>query len=162
MHVTVMDGIDFAAQAVVTVAGRRDLVRYCKNGTAFLYLGEGEHTLIVSDRNRVAERQVAVFNYDAQTIEVDLSRDYEVYFEGCPPAALHYVEGDYAAAAAGLEAAGQERIAHEIRARWLTSSGRVEEATAELEAAGQHDEAARLRATYSDGEQSASQKNESA
>jgi tRNA A-37 threonylcarbamoyl transferase component Bud32 len=140
---------------VVTIAGRNDLTRYCKDGAAFLYLGEGEHTLVVSDRNRVAERNVVVRNYDAQTVEVDLGREQEVYFEGCPPAAMHYIEGDYEAAACSLEAAGQEAVAHEIRARWLTRSGRVEEATAELEAAGQHDEAARLRASHAEGEGSA-------
>ncbi|MCA9510515.1 MAG: protein kinase [Myxococcales bacterium] len=152
IQVSVFDGKERAKQAIVTVAGRRNLTRYLKEESAFLYLGEGEHTIVVSDRNRVAERTITVVSFDPQTIEVDLSREHEVYFTGCPPAAMHYLEGDYAAAADALERAGQEGIAHEIRARWLTRTGRVAEATRELEAAGQHDEAARLRAAHAPDE----------
>ena len=155
VQVKVMLGSDPVANAVIAVAGRRDLTRYCKDGSGFVYLDEGEHTLIVSDRNKVAERTVTVLDFEPQLIEVDLGRDYEVYFEGCPTAAERYLEGDYEAAAASLAQAGQETLAHEIRARLLSSSGQVEQASAAYEAAGMVEEAAKLRATTAIGEESA-------
>ena len=138
-----------ASDVRVALAGRPDTLRYGKDGTAFLYVGPGEWTVLVGTKDAAAEFRIFVEKLNAAVpLHVDFS-ECEAVFRDCPEAVEPWVLGDLATAADALEAAGNP-AARRVRAELLELMGRSADAALELEAAGDLGQAAELRAGSAD------------
>jgi tetratricopeptide (TPR) repeat protein len=144
-----------AAGARCAVRGDASSVRYARDGVAYLYLGPGNHTLVVASQDAAAEIPLEIESLEsAIPVRFDFEDD-ECVFRDCPDAVEPYVLGDLEATVSALSAAGQDKAAHLLRAELLRAAGRANEAAVELEAAGETLGAAELRARGEDFEGSA-------
>jgi tetratricopeptide (TPR) repeat protein len=144
LNVTVRWNGQPCEQAQVALRGDAGSVRYCSNGSAFLYLAEGTYTVVAGSKDRVAEKTIVVEDLEAKAMPIDLDAELGLLFSGCPEAVPPYMEADYAAAADALEAAGAGEIVHLTRALGLEELGDLEGAGRQLAAAGRPGEAAEL------------------
>jgi tetratricopeptide (TPR) repeat protein len=145
-----------ARSARVALRDVPDSLRYARNGTAFYYLGKGRHTVLAGAVDRATERSIEIRSLEgAVPVEFDLGPEEGLMIHGSADAVEPYLLGDFAAAAAALEAAGEEQRAHLMRGAHHEQRGDLARAAAEFEAAGCIEEAAELRASSSDLEGSA-------
>jgi tetratricopeptide (TPR) repeat protein len=139
-----------APGARCAVRGDASSVRYARDGVAYLYLGTGNHTLVVASQDAAAEIPLEITSLEsAIPVSFDFEDD-ECAFRDCPDAVEPYVLGDLEATVSALGAAGQEKAAHVMRAALLRAAGRANDAAVELEAAGETLGAAELRARGED------------
>jgi len=106
--------------------------------------------------DRATERSLEIRSVEnAIPVQIDLGQEEGLMIRNCPEAVEPYLLGDFSAAAAGLEAAGEEQLAHLMRGAHHQQRGEVQQAADEFEAAGCIEEAAELRASGSDHKGSA-------
>ncbi len=98
--------------ARVALRGVPGSTRFCTEGKGGIYVGPGEHILVVGAEDRVAEQRIFIDGIAPATVAFDV--EHEFLFEGCPEAVAPYLEGDYLTAARALTAAGQETVAAQI------------------------------------------------
>ncbi len=140
-----------AAGARVARQGVPASLRYARDGSSFLYLPKGRHTILVGGRDRVAAVPLEIESLrSAIPLPVDLDAEELLLFRDCPAAVDPWLAGDLPSAAAALAAAGQEEAAHLARAAHLRGRGETLRAAEEFCAAGKLEEAAALRAAGSD------------
>jgi tetratricopeptide (TPR) repeat protein len=144
LHITVHADQTPYAQALVARRGDPASVRYTSQGSAFLYLEAGTHTIVAGAEDRVCERTVVIEDLDPKALPIDLGPEHGLLFAGCPDAVVPYLEGNYEVAADALEAAGAGEVVHTTRALGLEERGEFEAAGRELAAAGHELEAAEL------------------
>jgi tetratricopeptide (TPR) repeat protein len=126
-------------------------LRYAHDGSAFFYVGQGQHTLCAGGADRATERDVEISALgQAVSVIVDLSDEASLLVQDCPAAVEPYLLGDFATAAEALAAAGQARLADLMRGAHHQQRGETEAAAAAYEAAGFIEEAAELRASGAD------------
>jgi tetratricopeptide (TPR) repeat protein len=152
IEVTVVRGEESVKNASVALRGQPASLKYARDGQTHLYVGIGNHVVLVGHGDRVAARDVRVTSLDKVTTLVDLANPEVLVFEGCPKAVEPYLVGDLVNAAKALEAAGQTHPAHLVRAAWHLSRDEKREAAAHFEAAGRLEDAAELRAQTGDSE----------
>ncbi len=134
----------------VALAGDPSSLRYARDGKAYLYLGKGEHTILVGSKDAAAEFNVLIDKFDAAVpLKVDIG-ECDTIFRDCPAAVEPFLVGDLATAADALVAAGNEVAARRLRGELFERQGRAGDAAVELEAAGQLGQAAELRASGDD------------
>ncbi len=131
-------------QAIVSLRGRPDTLRYVREDSALLYVGKGTHVVVVAYGDRVYERQVRVEELEGIFLTFPLYGDEGLLFSGCPEAVEHYIHGDLTAASTALAESGQTEIANSIRAEYHKLRGDSGKAAAYLQAAGRLTEAAEL------------------
>ena len=146
VEIMVYDGSNVLNGAQVALRGDRSTLRYTSNGGAFLYLPKGRHVVMAGARDRVAEREITIDNFDPKPIVIDLAADTGLAFRGCEAAVAPYLEGNFDLAATALREAGQNDLATVMEARAHESKGNVEEASRLLEQAGHVTQAADLLA----------------
>jgi tetratricopeptide (TPR) repeat protein len=137
--------------AQIALRGDTASVRYARDGSAIIPLGEGEHRILVGGGDRVAEYRVNVESLGKSVrVLAELSDENALVFKGCAAAIEPFLSGDYRTAAVALEAAGLSHEAHLMRASLHQQLGSAAQAADELEAAGQLEEAAEMRARGDD------------
>jgi tetratricopeptide (TPR) repeat protein len=142
-----------ARAARVAVQGDPSSLRYARDGTAYLYLGIGSYTILVGSGDSAASFEIDISSLTkAIPLQVDMSHREGLVFSGCAPAVDPYLQSDLETAARALDAAGNARAAHLLRAELYRSQGRGDQAARELEAAGKLGDAAALRTRGSDFE----------
>ena len=145
-----------ARNARVALRGVSDSLRYARDGSAFFYLGKGSHAVLAGAADRATERSIEIRSVEnAIPVQIDLGQEEGLMIRNCPEAVEPYLLGDFDAAAAGLEAAGEEQLAHLMRGAHHQQRGELQQAADEFEAAGCIEEAAELRASGADHEGSA-------
>jgi tetratricopeptide (TPR) repeat protein len=149
------DGVPIKG-AKIALRGDSSSLRYAREGSAIIPLGEGTHQLVIGAADRVAEYQVRIESL-GRSVQVlaELTHEHALIFKDCAAAVEPYLSGDYRTAADALEASGLAHEAHLVRASLHQQLGATDQAASELEAAGQFEEAAELRATGEDMEGSA-------
>jgi tRNA A-37 threonylcarbamoyl transferase component Bud32 len=143
VHVTVLWNRQPARDVQIALFAQPNTLRYARKGTASLGLPPGEHRLIVGSGDRVAERVLAVTDFQPYTLEVDLGEG-EVLFKGCPHAVIPYLAGDLSAAARALEQEGQRALAQRLEAHLQESMGNARRAASLYRDSGDWTTAARL------------------
>jgi tetratricopeptide (TPR) repeat protein len=142
-----------ARQARVSVHGDPSSLRYARDGVAYLYLGLGSYTILVGSGDAAASFEIEIGSLArAIPLQVDMGQKEGLVFSGCAAAVDPYLQSDLATAARALDAAGNARAAHLLRAELYRGQGRGDEAARELEAAGRLGDAAALRTRGSDFE----------
>jgi len=131
-------------QAIVSLRGRPETLRYVKEETVVLYVGKGTHSVVVAYEDRVFEQEIIVDELDGIFITFLLYEDQGLLFSGCREAAESYIHGDLNAASNALGAAGQDEVAKLIRGEYHKQRGEMKKAAAYLQAAGRLTEAADL------------------
>jgi len=131
-------------QAIVSLRGRPETLRYVREDSALLYVGKGTHVVVVAYGDRVFEAQVRVEELEGVFVTFPLDRDEDLLFSGCPEAVQHYIQGDLNAASTALAQSGQTETANLIRAEYHKQRGNKGKAAACLQAAGRPAEAAEL------------------
>ena len=116
VEVQIYRGDNPVKSAALAIKGQPDSHRFVSGGSGFLYLGQGDFTVVIGDDDRVAEREVSVVSFSPMVLTVDMAQEGGCIFTGCPDATTPYLEGDIHAAADALERAGIKEPAHEIRA----------------------------------------------
>ena len=145
-----------AGGARVAVRGDLKSLRYARVGNAFLYLRPGRHVILVGHEDRACERPLEIDAVKkAVRLTVDLDDGQDLAFQGCPAAVEPFLQGDLAAAAAHVEAAGDGATAALLRAGHHRERGEHQRAASEFEAAGRLEEAAEMHAEGSDFRESA-------
>ena len=134
------------AQVLVALAGDPESIRYVRDETVVLHVGNGPHVVLAGHADRVLEREVTITEFGAQSLGFELANDAAALFTGCPDAVEPYVTGDAPAASRALERAGLSEIANAVRARYHEERGEQAEAARFYEAAGQLTAAAELTA----------------
>ena len=145
-----------AQGARVAVRGDSKSLRYARDGSAFLYLRPGQHTLLVGHQDRACERRLEIDPVKkAIRLTIELGDEQDLAFRGCPAAVDSFLQGDLASAARLLEAAGDSATAALLRAGYHQQRGEHQRAASEFEAAGRLEEAAEMHATGSSFQESA-------
>jgi tetratricopeptide (TPR) repeat protein len=153
VEITVREDGRPARAARVSVQGDPSSLRYARDGLAYLYLGLGSYTILVGSGDSAASFEIDISSLSkAIPLQVDMSRKEGLVFSGCADAVDPYLQSDLATAARALDAAGNARAAHLLRAELYRSQGRGDQAARELEAAGNLGDAAELRTRGSDFE----------
>jgi len=155
VEVQIVRGDTPVKSAGLSIKGQPDSHRFVSNGSGFLYLGQGEFTVVIGDDDRVAEREISITSFSPMLLTVDMAQGDGCIFTGCPEAVTPFMEGDYHGAADALERAGEKEAAHTIRADEFQRSGRIVEASRELAAAGRKQDAAALLDEHEVGQESA-------
>jgi tetratricopeptide (TPR) repeat protein len=138
------EGETVPGQAIVSLRGRPDSLRYVREESALLYVGKGTHVVVVAYGDRVYERQVRVEELEGIFLNFPLDGEEGLLFSDCPEAVEHYIHGDLTAASTALAESGQSEIASAIRAEFHKLKGETGKAAAYLQAAGRLTEAAEL------------------
>ena len=112
INLVISCGDSRSLRAMVSLRGVPGSTRYCPEGKGSIYVGLGEHILVVGARDRVAEQTIRIKELVPSTVKFDL--DYEFIFADCPDAVEPYLAGDYANASLALAAAGQDEIAAKV------------------------------------------------
>jgi type IV pilus assembly protein PilF len=113
VHVTVLWNCEPARNARVALRDVSDSLRYARDGSAFFYLGKGSHTVLAGAADRATERTIEIRSVEnAIPIDIDLGQEEGLMIRNCPEAVEAYLLGDFRAAEAGLQAAGEEQLAH--------------------------------------------------
>ncbi len=102
------------SQAHVALRGVANSNRYCRDGTGIIYLGIGDHVVVVASEDRICERHVQIREVAPVSMSFDL--ESECLFEECEAAVMPYLEGDFIGASEALRKAGHDRMAAEIKA----------------------------------------------
>ncbi len=145
-----------ARGARVAVRGDPKSLRYAREGSAFLYLRPGAHTLLVGHQDRACERRLEIEpSKKALRLTIELGNDEDLAFLGCAAAVDPFLQGDLVSAAQLLETAGQAEKAALLRASFHQQRGEHQRAASEFEAAGRLEEAAEMYAAGSGFVQSA-------
>ena len=156
VHVTVFWNAEPACNAQVALRDVSDSLRYARDGSAFYYLGKGSHAILVGAADRATERTIEIRSVEnAIPVQIDLGPEEGLMIRNCPEAVEPYLLGDFGAAAAALETAGEEQLAHLMRGAHHQQRDELEQAADEFEAAGCIEEAAEMRASSADHEGSA-------
>jgi tetratricopeptide (TPR) repeat protein len=135
-----------ASQAAIALKGVKNSLRYARGKAAFLYVGEGEHHVVVGSNDRVIERTVQVEDLEPVRMSFDLSNEDNLLFWGCAEAVMPYLEGRYLEAADALERAGNSQLANQLRGEGHLQLGDKDAAASAFEAAGNLVGAAELHA----------------
>ncbi|MGI9591218.1 MAG: protein kinase domain-containing protein [Myxococcota bacterium] len=144
-----------ARSARVALRDHADSLRYARGGSVFYYLGKGTYTVCVGALDRARERTFEITELDKPVpISIDLSVDEGLQVRNCEEAVEPFLVADFAAAAAALEAAGEDDLAHLMRAAHHRQRGDASAAAAEYQTAGRVEEAAEMLAAGSDHEAS--------
>jgi tetratricopeptide (TPR) repeat protein len=146
---------DASVQAVAALRGRPESIRYIRNGSAILQVGNGTHQVVVGVGERVYEQQVAIEELVGASVCFDLDRDEQALFTGCPAAVDPYVNGNLLAASQALDRVGQTELANLLRAEHHRERGEAKEAARYYEAAGHVQQAAELSVDAEDAGKSA-------
>jgi len=149
------DGVPIKG-AKIALRGDSSSLRYARDGSAIIPLGEGTHQLLIGAGDRVAGYEVRIESLGRSVhVLAELADENALIFKNCAEAVEPYLSGDYRTSADALEASGLAHEAHLVRASLHQQLGSTDQAASELEAAGQFKEAAELRATGEDMEGSA-------
>jgi tRNA A-37 threonylcarbamoyl transferase component Bud32/Tfp pilus assembly protein PilF len=146
---------DASVQALAALRGRPESIRYIRNGSAILQVGNGTHRVVVGTADRVYEQQVTIDELVGASVCFALDRDEQALFTGCPAAVDPYVNGNLVAASQALDRAGQTELANLLRAEHHRERGEADEAARYYEAAGRVQQAAELTADGEDAGKSA-------
>ncbi len=149
IEVSVARGETLLKNAAAAVRGQPKSLRYAKDGTTHLYVGKGTHVIAVGVQGCVAERTVAIRELAKTMVRIDLDVADTLVFRDCPAAVEPYLLSDLVSAARALEAAGQGKIAHAVRAAHHKSRGEHDQAAKHFEAAGKLEDAAEMQVTTS-------------
>jgi len=131
-------------QARVAVLGVPDSLRFLKDDRATVFLGLGEHTLLIGAADRVFERVIEVRELVGQVVGVAVDQADGAAFSGCSEAVDPYLEGDLMQASQALERAGKSEAALLLRSTHHRLRGDTEAAAQCLEQTGRFAEAAQL------------------
>jgi len=130
---------------IMGIKGKRDSVRYPRDGQMVAHLERGSHTIVAGFRDRVFEESVEVEGAAKRlSLEIDLSDSSRAVIQGCMPAVEPYVQGDLETAVEKLRESGDETTANLLLAEEHRAKGESEKATEFLAAAGRVREAAEL------------------
>jgi tRNA A-37 threonylcarbamoyl transferase component Bud32 len=146
---------DSKAQGSVALRGAPETLRYLRNGSALLHVGNGTHRVVVGLGDRVFEEEVVVVNLNGASVCIQADNDEAAVFVGCPDAVEPYLVGDLPTASQALDRAGQTELANLLRAQYHKERGESDKAARYYEAAGRVQEAAELVAEGSDASHSA-------
>jgi tetratricopeptide (TPR) repeat protein len=156
VEVTVKENGQPASSVRVAIQGDPSSVRYARDGIAYLYLGMGSYTILVGSERAAAQFDVDITSLNAAIpLMVEMGNSEGLVFDDCPDAVEPFLQSDLAGAAQALDAAGNHRAAHLLRADHYRRLGRGAEAAQELQAAGEYGGAAMELAGESDFEGSA-------
>jgi tetratricopeptide (TPR) repeat protein len=144
LEVRVLQDGQPAEKARIGVRGEPASLRYTREGRTRLVLPRGRYEIVVAGADRVLERPIEVRPFEAQPLEIELSRESDVVFSGCEDAVEPYLEGDFPAAASALERAGKHALARQLRAEHHRARGELAEAASLYESAGRWVDAAEL------------------
>jgi tRNA A-37 threonylcarbamoyl transferase component Bud32 len=146
---------DTKTQGSVALRGAPETLRYLRNGSALLHVGNGTHRVAVGLGDRVFEEEIVVANLTGASVCVQADNDDAAVFVGCPDAVEPYLLGDLPTASQALDRAGQTELANLLRAEYHKERGESDRAARYYEAAGRVQEAAELAAEGSDASHSA-------
>ncbi|MBW2289829.1 MAG: protein kinase [Deltaproteobacteria bacterium] len=156
LEVQVMNGETSVTGARIALRGQSSQIRYARNGSAIIPLEQGTHRVLIAAADRVAEYTLHIESLGRSVkLLAQLADENVLVFKDCAAATEPFLAGDYLTAADALDAAGQQREAHLVRATFHQQVGALDAAAQELEAAGQFEEAAELRAVGDDAAGSA-------
>jgi tetratricopeptide (TPR) repeat protein len=137
--------------AKIALRGDPSSLRYAREGSTIIPLGEGTHQLLIGAGDRVAEYEVKIESLGRSVhVLAELADEHALIFKNCAEAVEPFLSGDYRTSADALEASGFAHEAHLVRASLHQQLGSTDQAASELEAAGQFKEAAELRVTGED------------
>jgi tRNA A-37 threonylcarbamoyl transferase component Bud32/Tfp pilus assembly protein PilF len=131
-------------QAIVSLRGRPESLRYVKEETVVLYVGKGTHTVVVAYGDVVFEKEITVDELEGIFLTFLLYEDDGLLFSDCREAAESYIHGDLNAASNALGNSGQAEVAKLIRGEYYKQRGERKKAASYLQAAGRLTEAAEL------------------
>ena len=156
LEIQVMNGEKPVTGARIALRGQNSLIRYARNGSTIIPIGQGTHRLLVASADCVAEYTLHIETL-GRSIQLlaQLADENVLVFKDCAAATEPFLAGDYLSAAEALDAAGQQHEAHLMRATFHQQVGASDAAAQELEAAGKFEEAAELRAVGDDAAGSA-------
>jgi tetratricopeptide (TPR) repeat protein len=144
-----------AKDASVAARGLPQSLRYARDGSTRLRLRKGKHVIVVGSGDRVAECEVELDSFRAESVDIDLGISENLIFKGCPPAVEPYLHGDLSAASRALERDGHTKLANVLLARLHQGHGRTDRAADHYELAEHWIEAAELRAKLEQWESAA-------
>ncbi len=150
VEVSVVGGEKPAGPAAIALKGLPASLRYANEGGVFLYLKQGQYTLLVGVGDRLLERMFEIRSFENVKLAIDLARSQEWVFTGSAEAVTAYMEGDFARAADALERAGNAKAASKIRGQLLRAKGDLGGAARAVERGGDLRAAAELRAASED------------
>jgi serine/threonine-protein kinase len=140
----------------VALRDKPDSLRYARDGSVFFYLGKGTYTICMGALDRAREYTLEITSLEKPIpVVIDLGEDQGLDVSNCKEAVEPYLIGDFAAAATALEAAGEDQLAHLMRAAHLRQHGDASAAAAEYESAGEVQKAAEMLASSSEHRASA-------
>ncbi len=156
LEIQAMNGEKPVTGARIALRGQNSLIRYARNGSTIIPIGQGTHRLLVASADCVAEYTLNIETL-GRSIQLlaQLADENVLVFKDCAAATEPFLAGDYFSAAEALDAAGQQHEAHLMRATFHQQVGASDAAAQELEAAGKFEEAAELRAVGDDAAGSA-------
>jgi tetratricopeptide (TPR) repeat protein len=149
------EGEPLQTAALVGLRGGSSPPRYVTADSTALFVGNGNHVVVVGWRDRILEREVSVENFHGATLIFQLGADDDAVFTGCPEAVEAYANNNLLAAAQALDVAGQPERASLVRAKYHWGRGEAEEALRYYEAAGRLLEAAELSRAAGDAARAA-------